>query len=51
LLADEPTGSLDADKRNEILELMLDRLAGTTTVLVSHDPEVAERADRVVVMG
>lgn len=48
LLADEPTGSLDAERRDEILDLMLDRLAGTTTVLVTHDPEVAKRAHRVV---
>ena len=48
LLADEPTGSLDADYRDEILNLMLERLSGTPTVLVTHDPEVAARADRVV---
>jgi predicted ABC-type transport system involved in lysophospholipase L1 biosynthesis ATPase subunit len=50
LLADEPTGSLDADLRDEILDLMLGRLAGTTTVLVTHDPAVAERANRIVRM-
>jgi predicted ABC-type transport system involved in lysophospholipase L1 biosynthesis ATPase subunit len=51
LLADEPTGSLDADRRDEILDLMLNELRGTTSVLVTHDPEVARRADRVVRMG
>lgn len=50
LLADEPTGSLDADLRDEILDLMLGRLSGTTTVLVTHDPAVAERANRIVRM-
>ncbi len=50
LLADEPTGSLDADLRDEILDLMLGRLSGTTTVLVTHDPAVAERASRIVRM-
>ena len=50
LLADEPTGSLDAGRRDEILDLMLDELRGTTTILVTHDPEVARRADRTVSM-
>ena len=51
LLADEPTGSLDAALRDEILDLMLGTLSGTTTVIVTHDPEVAARAHRVVSMG
>lgn len=50
LLADEPTGSLDAERRDEILDLMLTTLSGTTMVLVTHDPEVARRADRVVTL-
>ncbi|MFT4216385.1 MAG: ABC transporter ATP-binding protein [Micropruina sp.] len=50
LLADEPTGSLDADRRDEILDLMLSSLQGTTMVLVTHDPEVAGRANRVVTL-
>jgi predicted ABC-type transport system involved in lysophospholipase L1 biosynthesis ATPase subunit len=50
LLADEPTGSLDAGRRDEILDLMLDKLRGTTTILVTHDPEVARRADRTILM-
>jgi predicted ABC-type transport system involved in lysophospholipase L1 biosynthesis ATPase subunit len=50
LLADEPTGSLDADRRDEILDLMLDELRGTTTILVTHDPEVARRAHSTIVM-
>lgn len=48
LLADEPTGSLDADLRDESLELMLSALAGATIVLVTHDPVVAQRAHRTV---
>ena len=50
LLADEPTGSLDAARRDEILDLMLDELRGTTTILVTHDPAVAGRANRTVLM-
>jgi putative ABC transport system ATP-binding protein len=52
LLADEPTGSLDSDAGRVVLDL-LDRLRrerNLTIVLVTHDPTVAGRADRVVSM-
>jgi len=47
LLADEPTGNLDPDNAEDVLAL-LDALRtdGTTLVVVTHDPEVARRADR-----
>jgi ABC-type lipoprotein export system ATPase subunit len=50
LLADEPTGSLDTKTGQEILALFLrlHRETGTTVVLVTHDPRVAERARRLV---
>jgi ABC-type lipoprotein export system ATPase subunit len=50
LLADEPTGELDATNARLVYEAIaeLARGAGTTTVLVSHDPESASVADRIV---
>ena len=43
VMADEPTGNLDSDERPLVLDLLLERnkQAGTTLVLVTHDPEVA----------
>jgi putative ABC transport system ATP-binding protein len=48
LLADEPTGSLDASKREEILDLMFEVLPDAAMVLVTHDPAVAARMSRIV---
>jgi putative ABC transport system ATP-binding protein len=50
LLADEPTGDLDAKSAHEILDLMeaLHRRQGKAIVMVTHDPHAAERADRLV---
>ena len=52
LLADEPTGNLDEDTRDEIIGLLerLWRDRGLTMVLVTHDSSVARRAQRVAVM-
>jgi ABC-type lipoprotein export system ATPase subunit len=50
LLADEPTGELDASTAAQVYDLVgeLVREQGCTTVLVSHDPESARVADRIV---
>jgi putative ABC transport system ATP-binding protein len=50
LLADEPTGSLDADSGAEVIELLfeMNREYGTTLVMVTHDETLAARCSRVV---
>jgi putative ABC transport system ATP-binding protein len=50
LFADEPTGNLDAATGHKIIDLMveLNREAKTTQVLVTHDPELALRAHRII---
>ncbi|MDO5501162.1 MAG: ABC transporter ATP-binding protein/permease [Propionibacteriaceae bacterium] len=49
ILADEPTGSLDSANSRQVLDLLADAKAeGATVVVVTHDPEVAACADRIV---
>lgn len=50
ILADEPTGALDESNAAVVIELLVDvqRDLGATLVLVTHDPEVAGRLERVV---
>ncbi|CAN7626700.1 ABC transporter ATP-binding protein [Paenibacillus sp. LjRoot153] len=50
LLADEPTGSVDTNMANQILDLFrhLTRSLGLTIVIVTHDPMIAKKVDRVV---
>jgi putative ABC transport system ATP-binding protein len=52
LLADEPTGNLDEDTRDDIISLLekLWRERGLTLVLVTHDSAIAQRAQRLGVM-
>ena len=52
LLADEPTGNLDQETGTAVLDLLLDlgRTHGTTLVIVTHDPDVAAKAGRIVEM-
>ena len=53
LLADEPTGNLDEDTRDEIIALLdtLWRERGLTLILVTHDSAIARRAQRIGVMA
>jgi putative ABC transport system ATP-binding protein len=50
VMADEPTGNLDTKSGDEIMELLLNlnKEHGTTLIIVTHDPEIAEQTERVV---
>jgi putative ABC transport system ATP-binding protein len=50
LLADEPTGNLDTKTGAAVLKLLCDLLKaqGLTMIMVTHDPEIAARADRII---
>jgi putative ABC transport system ATP-binding protein len=51
LLADEPTGNLDSATSVDIMRVFADlHAAGQTVVLVTHEPDIAEHAHRVVVL-
>jgi len=52
ILADEPTGNLDSASSAEVIDMLreINLLTGTTFILVTHDPDVAEACDRVIHM-
>ncbi len=53
LLADEPTGNLDGSTSSQILDLIFDLQArhGATLILVTHDPSLADRCQRLIEMN
>lgn len=49
ILADEPTGALDSHSGEEVMKILKDLCAqGHTVIIVTHDPKIAEQAERVV---
>ena len=50
LLADEPTGNLDSQTSREIMDLItaLNRDRGITVLMVTHEPDMAEYAKRII---
>ena len=51
ILADEPTGNLDEANENIVLDLFRQlHDEGTTLIVVTHDPEVAEAAQRTIIL-
>ncbi|MBN1314201.1 MAG: ABC transporter ATP-binding protein [Anaerolineales bacterium] len=50
ILADEPTGELDSERAAEIMEIMhrLNQELGTSIIIVTHDPAVARRTERII---
>ena len=50
ILADEPTGNLDSRNTTEVMNMLIDavKTRNQTLVLITHEPEIAEMADRVL---
>lgn len=49
ILADEPTGNLDPDTGKEVMDIIKrQHKAGTTVVMITHDPNIAQMAQRIV---
>ena len=50
ILADEPTGNLDSDTAEQIYELMrrINETYGTTFLIITHDQQIAQKADRII---
>jgi len=53
IFADEPTGNLDVATGHEIIELLFNRCGetGATLLVITHDPELAKRCDRIITLA
>ena len=53
ILADEPTGNLDVNNKQEIVKLLanLNRKQGTTIIMVTHDEQVAASVERILFLS
>ena len=52
ILADEPTGNLDSKRSEEVMQLLrhINQKAGASIVLITHEPEIAAFADRIITL-
>ncbi len=50
IIADEPTGNLDTKRGQEIIDLLkeLNKKGGITLIIITHDPNIARQADRII---
>jgi putative ABC transport system ATP-binding protein len=50
ILADEPTGALDSKNSHDVLQLLndLNKTEGATIIIITHDPEVAQKSERII---
>jgi putative ABC transport system ATP-binding protein len=50
IMADEPTGNLDSKSGEEIMQLLLNmnKKFGTTLIIITHDPKISDRTERVI---
>ncbi len=52
ILADEPTGNLDSKSGKDVIEILTELWhEGRTVILITHDPKIAQQADRVVIIA
>ena len=52
ILADEPTGNLDSNSTREIMQILRDLYnEGRTVILITHDNEIAQQANRVITIS
>ena len=48
ILADEPTGALDSETSNNVINLLIENSKRATVVVITHEPEIAKQCDRII---